>query len=83
MMLYGFFWTDCVYESGLMLQSLHRSKVGALRAMIATQAALWERCRSGANSGVHLEGIGTFRARDYRDYRSHQDFAVRPVKVLP
>lgn len=81
--LYGFFWTDCVYEAGLMLQSLHRSKMGALRAMIAAQAAHWEECRSGARSGLHLDGLGTFRARDYRDDLSRQAFAVRPVRLLP
>ena len=83
MTLYGFFWTDCIYESGMMLQSLHRSKMGALRAMIAAQAERWEACRSGANSGLHLDGIGTFRERDYRDDLSRQAYEVRPVKVLP
>ena len=83
MTLYGFFWTDCIYESGLMLQSLHRSKMGALRAMIAFQSARWEACRSGADSGLHLDGFGTFRAQDYRDDHLRQYFAVRPVKVLP
>ena len=83
MTFYGFFWTDCVYESGLMLQSLHRSKMGALRAMIAAQAARWEECRSGARSRLHLDGIGTFRARDYREFRSSQDYAVLPVRLLP
>lgn len=81
--LYGFFWTDCVYESGLMLQSLHRSKVGALRAMIAFQAARWDACRSGADSGLHRDGFGRFDQLDYRDFRSSQAFAVRPVRLLP
>ena len=81
--LWGFFWTDCVYESGLVLRSLHRSKVGALRAMIAAQAARWEEYRSGANSNLHLDGLGTFAARDYRDCREHEACAIRPVKVLP
>lgn len=83
MTLYGFFWTDCIYESGLILQSLHRSKIGALRAMIKSQAARWESCRSGMSSGIHLEGLGTFKGRDYREYRESQDFAVRSVDVLP
>lgn len=81
--LYGFFWTDCVYESGLMLQSLHRSKMGALRAMIKSQSDCWEKCRSGAESGLHRDGFGRFDQLDYREFRSSQDFAVRPVKVLP
>ncbi len=81
--LWGFFWTDCVYESGLALQSLHRSKIGALRAMIAAQAARWEECRSGALSCVHCDGLGTFAERDYRDRRAVESYAVRPVKVLP
>ena len=83
MTLYGFFWTDCVYESGLILQSLHRSKAGALRAMIAAQAARWEACRIGACTGLHLDGINTFKERDYRDHRPFQAFAVRPVRLLP
>lgn len=76
--LYGFFWTDCVHESGLMLQSLHRSKVGALRAMIEFQAACWEASRSVEFSGLH----GAERY-DYRDHRPFQAFAVRPVRLLP
>lgn len=83
MILYGFFWSDCLYESGPMLQSLHRSKMGALRAMIAAQAARWEGCRSGADSGLHLDGIGTFKARDYRDDRAMEAFSVRRVNLLP
>lgn len=83
MTLYGFFWTDCVYESGLMLQSLHRSKMGALRAMIKSQSDRWEACRSGTDTGLHRDEFGTFAARDYRDNRHSQAFDVRPVKVLP
>ena len=83
MTLYGFFWTDCVYESGLMLQSLHRSKVGALRAMIKAQSDRWERCRSGSDTGIHMDGCGTFKARDYRGYRDSQRFAIRSVKAFP
>lgn len=66
-----------------MLQSLHRSKIGALRAMIAAQAARWEDCRSGAGSCLHLYGCGTFAARDYRDRRAYEAYAVRLVEVLP
>ncbi len=83
MMFYGYFWTDCVYESGLMLQSLHRSKMGALRAMIEHQAERWDACRSGADSGLHLDGLNTFAARDYRQGRELEAFAVRPVRLLP
>lgn len=81
--LYGFFWSDCLYESGPMLQSIHRTKMGALRAMIAAQAARWDACRSGADTGVHLDGLGTFRARDYRRDRVMEAFSVRPVRLLP
>ena len=83
MILYGFFWSDCIYESGPVLVSIHRSKMGALRAMITTQATRWEYCRSGADSGLHLDGIGTFKARDYRDYRAMEAFSIRPLKLLP
>ena len=83
MTLYGFFWTDCVYESVQVLVSIHRSKMGALRAMITAQAVRWEYCRSGADSRLHLDGLGTFKARDYRNNRVMEDFYVLPVKLLP
>ena len=81
--LWGFFWTDCIHESGPMLQSLHRSKMGSMRAMIAAQAARWDACRAGTATGMHLDGAGTFAARDYRDRRAYEAYAVRPVEVLP
>ena len=83
MTLYGFFWTDCIYESGPVLVSVHRSKVGALRAMIAAQHNRWEARRSSDGTGLHLDGLGTFKARDYRGYRAMEAFSVRPVKLLP
>lgn len=79
--LWGFFWTDCVYESGLMLQSLHASKAGAVAAMIRAQSDRWAECRSGAGSGVHA-GLSQ-REQDYRTLRRFEAFAVRPVEVLP
>ena len=83
MTLYGFFWTDCIYESGPVLVSIHRSKMGALRAMIAAQAARWEARRSSDGTGLHLDGLGTFKARDYRNDRVMESFTVRPVSLLP
>ena len=83
MTLYGFFWSDCIYESGPVLVSIHRSKMGALRAMIAAQAARWEARRSSDGTGLHLDGLGTFKERDYRYNRAMEAFAVHVVEVLP
>lgn len=79
--LWGFFWTDCVYESGLMLQSLHASKAGAVAAMVRAQSDRWAACRTGAGSGLHT-GLSQ-REQDYRTLRRFEAFAVRPVEVLP
>ena len=77
---YGFFWSDCIHEAGLMLQSLHSTKEGAWRAMVAAQAGRWLACRTGDDSGIHT-GLSQ-RQLDYRRERRHQAYAVRPVEVL-
>ena len=43
--LYGFFYNYNVYESAPVLVSLHASKRGALRAMIAHQSVAWKELR--------------------------------------
>lgn len=78
--LYGFFWSDDVHESGAMLQSLHRSKRGALQAMIQAQAARWLACRSGSDSCLHT-GLSR-REQDYLTSRRYEAYAVRAVGVL-
>ena len=81
MTLYGFYWTDCIHESGLMLQSLHASKAGAYRAMTEAQFARWVACRSGTDSRLHL-GLPKYDP-DYRRFRAYENYTVQPVKVQP
>lgn len=79
--LYGFFWCDDIHDSGLMLQSLHATKRGALRAMIAAQAARWLACRSGRDSCLHT-GL-SMHEQDYLHSRRYEAYAVRAVPVQP
>lgn len=82
MTLYGFFHSSCIYESAHGLVSLHQSKAGAYRAMVAAQRHEWERERElcgareyrGMRRSVHF---------DYRESRQFEDFKVMPVEVLP
>ncbi|GEM_PF-2255639 len=45
--LWGFFHTDCIFESAAALISLHRSKAGAYRAMNRRQWMAWEEIQIG------------------------------------
>lgn len=78
--LWGFFWSDCIYEGGPVLQSLHRSKRAALQAMIRDQSARWDAGRDNRTPSVcrrpRCDG-------DYREFRKMEGFFVRPVEVLP
>jgi hypothetical protein len=83
MTLYGFFFNSCIYESAEALVSLHETKAGAYRAMVADQRAEWERARD-AKLVDSIRGVG--RRRGYFDYlgeRRSQHFCVKPVEVLP
>lgn len=82
MKLYGFFYCDCIYESAHELVSLHETKAGAYRAMVAYQWARWEEARDERN----VNAVRGFRRREYFDYlgdRRMQAFRVQPVEVLP
>lgn len=81
MTLYGFYWTDCSFESGLILQSLHISKLGAYRSMVAAQFARWVAGRSGADSGLH-QGLPKYDP-DYRRFRKHENYVIQSVEVQP
>lgn len=53
---WGFFFNGCVYESSAALVSLHVTKRGALRAMIAHQRQRWEEALDPPNTGEHMDG---------------------------
>lgn len=78
--LWGFFWCDCVYEGGPVLQSLHRSKRSALRAMIRAQTARWE---SSRDNGIPSLCGRPRREFEYRPARRMEGYSVRAVEVLP
>lgn len=81
MTLYGFFHCDCIYESAYGLVSLHASKAGAYRAMVAYQWDRWEEARDEHNVNA-VRGYGR-RFIDYLIDRRMQAFCVQPVGVMP
>ena len=79
--LWGFFWTDCVYESAMTLQTLHRSKREAVRSMIRFQSSFWEKDRDNARSSMCR--VPRRQMSSYWDSRRTERFEVRAVEVLP
>lgn len=81
--LYGFFYTDCIYESAYALVSLHRTKHGAWEACRKAQWDRWIEHLHGQHSGLHLRAKGERRGGyfDYHIYRQSDDYRVRPIKV--
>lgn len=64
--VWGFFFNSCIQESAPALVSLHVTKRGALRALIAHQWAEWELSVSAKDSHLHMDGYNTRTARiDY------------------
>ena len=45
--VFAFEWCGCIYESGFSLVSLHDTKRGALKAMIAAANLRWQESRNG------------------------------------
>lgn len=45
--VFAFEWCSCIYESGFSLVSLHDTKRGALKAMIAAANIRWQESRDG------------------------------------
>jgi len=45
--VFAFEWCSCIYESGFSLESLHDTKRGALKAMIAAANLRWQESRDG------------------------------------
>jgi len=60
--VWGFFFNDCIYESAPALVSLHVTKRGAVRAMIAHQNELWEDALSPGDSHIHCAFRANTRA---------------------
>lgn len=81
MTLYGFFFNSCIYESAAALVSLHETKAGAYRAMVATQRANWELARD--EKLVNSVRGGCREYFDYLGERRSQHFCVKPLEVLP
>lgn len=79
--LYGFFYTGDYHECGAMLQTLHYTKRGALRAMIARQYAAWEDSRSNKDSGIHMPRMYR-RERGLDDFRAERDMHRYFVSIV-
>jgi hypothetical protein len=77
--LYGFFYTDCYHESGLVLQSLHRSKRNAFRAKQKAQWSAWEKCLD--NGPPSRMRMGAWGKHDQSN--TFEIYEVKPVEVLP
>ena len=72
---YGFFHTDSIYESGYVLVSLHKTKKGAVRAMISHQHKAWEKAQQQGRHWTRKE-IKKFRQEDseWDDWSRKDDF---------
>lgn len=75
MILYGFFYNPCTYESGEVLLSLHLSKVGAYRAL---RDYLWSQAVEGRN--FHLQYGGTPNAYRVPHWTTHR---IKECEVYP
>ena len=75
MILFGYFHSNCIYESAQALVSLHASKAGAWRAM---HAARWAHEVDGREFQLLNGEIG----KGWKPLRD-QSFSVRVVTVMP
>lgn len=76
--VYGFFYSDCLYESAPALQSLHRTKRAALKAMIAFQYEKWVACRDNTLPSM----LGSSRKElDYQPLRHLHGYRVRTLEL--
>ena len=80
--LWGFFHTDCVYESAAALVSLHKVKATAWKAMHSAQWKIWEEARSGKDTGLHLSKFVRKGCRDPREGMKYTRSSISPVEVL-
>ncbi|WP_441280604.1 hypothetical protein [Tardiphaga sp. 862_B3_N1_1] len=76
---YGFFHTDCIFESAAAMVSLHRTKAGAYRAMRLQQWQAWEELQREQRT-PRKWGLG--RERGHKAY-VHEASHIRAVEVQP
>ncbi|CAN7450287.1 hypothetical protein LJR066_002823 [Acidovorax sp. LjRoot66] len=82
MNVYGFFHNDCYHESAPRLVSLHATKRGAFKAMIAHQYAMCVEDRSVKNTHLHMgKGWAAF-SRSLKWYDA-MTWHVSRLEVLP
>ena len=76
---FGFFYTDCYHEVPLILQSFHRTKAGAYRAMRKRMLSDWEH-----GFARYIEGERRFKKRQCTWYSPlvHSQYRVRPHKII-
>jgi hypothetical protein len=72
--VFAFEWCDCIFESGFSLESLHDTKIGALKTMIATANLRWQ---EGRNSQLMYGDGGTQRL----DPLQYEAWRVRAIKL--
>lgn len=80
--LYGFFYTSSIYESASELVSLHRTKRGAVKAMIAHQYAAWVEANKQRRRWTKKE-VKRFEAEDpeTRGYWNRKDAFWRKAYI--
>lgn len=78
--LWGFFRCPCVYESAYALVSLHKTKVGAWRAMSEHQFDQWTKLQQGKRTSRW--SVAELGFRSQRDRGLKLDDSVR-VKIGP
>ena len=72
--VFAFEWCDCIFESGFSLVSLHDTKRGALKAMLATANRRWQ---GGRNDQLMYGGCGKERF----DPLEHKAWRVRAIEL--
>ncbi|TDS74375.1 hypothetical protein [Comamonas sp. JUb58] len=77
--LWGFFHTDCIFESAAALVSLHHTKVGAYRAMNRHQWLEWDEIQRGQRP-QRAPGLGRERGRKAYVYEASH---IGPLEVQP
>lgn len=76
MKLYGAFWCDCIYESGMILQTAHRTKSGAYLASRKFRYQIWVDHRMRQQNGEYK--IAEY---DYDSYDRPIDFVHTAWKI--
>ena len=84
--IFAFEWCGCIYESGFSLVTLHDTKRGALKAMIATANRRWQEGRNGqliygGGSKERFDPL-QYEAWRVRAIELHNDRGVGPDAAL-